>query len=304
MKTGKIVGVVLAVAVGFGLTELAVAMAPQTNKVKIKDMVNDATAYIKQHPDDAKGYCTLGRIHFLAFSLKTNSLMMDRKSVDPAKTPSPYLSPHPISGDGKQDKPPGEEQLIGHLKEAIANLRKAIEKDGTNGRYQLELAQAMEKGEAVSDKIGLVPGDSPETKKAAEDEQKAAAKFETLIKKLGDKDVQARDAAGKELKTQIVEAMPCLLKHVNDDDAEVRARVKALIGSYWIEKTVPYYVAAYKLCIADDLKRRSRGEHDVAYPAAKACIRLINGETGAEKELLIKIEEDMKTLEGKQKLVT
>ncbi|MBI5724150.1 MAG: hypothetical protein HZA50_09350 [Planctomycetes bacterium] len=304
MKAKRIGSVILAAALG--LTGLAMAAKPPEGAaVPVEKLITDVTTYINDHAKDANGYYTLGRIHFLAFSEKTTSLLIDHKG-DVAQT-LPRVMPPIIKA---KVTPPTEEQLIAHVREALANIRKAIEMDGKNGLYHMELASILERGAEISDKIGLIPGDTPAaTELTLMEKQRNAIKIGPLIEKLGSKDMQVRDTAAKELRAQIVEAMPHLLWYFRGNDAKMKTRVKKLIEDYWTAKAVPSYLEAYKLAIAKDLEIQnipldypSGGLYAlVSYKAGKSYIHLVGdrGETDAEKELLAKMEKDLETLEKK-----
>ncbi|MBI5725481.1 MAG: hypothetical protein HZA50_16105 [Planctomycetes bacterium] len=296
MKIGKIVSVVLAAAV-MVFYFVGSAMALFTNigssAAPVERLIKSVTAYIKEHPNDAKGYYTLGRVHYLAFSMKSAKLVVWQAVDETGKKLLGLGDQFPLGSSLT------EEQLKAHLKSALENYHKAIAMDGKNGLYHLGLACAMEQGAAMADKVGLIPREPVATKPSTDEEQKAAAKFEVIIKKLGDKDIKTRDAASEELRKQIVEAIPCLLRHLNDNDAEVKMRVAKLIDSYWLEQTIASYLEAYKLALEESLKNEDFPDayFSVGYEAGDSYIRLVKarGETEVEKKQIEEIQKFSKT---------
>ena len=52
----------------------AAGMFRRPSAAPVERLVKNATAYIKEHPGDAKGYYILGRVHYLAWSLKSGRI--------------------------------------------------------------------------------------------------------------------------------------------------------------------------------------------------------------------------------------
>lgn len=294
-----------------GLTWGQFAKAPDA---PVERLIKNITAYTTEHPDDAHGYYVLGRVHYLAFVLKRSSLGAFEKD---ASTKLPILEDdNPILFKYKREdfssgKKPSfsEEQMIGHIKGAIENFRKAISKNDKKGLYHLGLGCILEEGAAIADKIGLIPGEMSETKKnSAEDESKATEKFKDLIKQLGDKEVQVRDRASKELQRQIADAMPVLKQFTNDADEEVKNRVKKLIEDHWLEQAIASYFEAYKLEIEKDLAIEKQDAMYglmklIGYEAGKSYLRIARNETLTEKEQIAKVKKDIETVESKPRPV-
>ncbi|MFB3891052.1 MAG: hypothetical protein ACE15C_03405 [Phycisphaerae bacterium] len=302
------------VIVSLVLASPAAAEFTMPSDAPVERLIRNITAYTKENPKDPDGYYTLGRVHLLAFTLKSGSV----KTFDPGDDAGKKLPQLPDDSFQRgparpprgpvesQPTPPTEEQLVEHIKAAIENYRKAIEMSPKNALYRLGLACALKQGADVGDKIGLVPGQKVIGKDFSPAEaRKRDEKFEELVKKLGDANFANRDAAFKELRGLTAEAMQILLKHTKDADAEIKARVSKLIGDYWREAAIPEYLEAYKLAIAKDLEIKRQPLQGlkslVGYEAGQSYLRLVKarGETPAEKDQIAKVEEDIKKLESK-----
>jgi hypothetical protein len=111
----------------------------------VERLVSNVGEYVKSHPQDPKGYYTLGRIHYLAFALKTKTLRYHGQgdSVTPFNDfrPGRAVTPRvdPLSA---QDK-----ERAAHLQEALRLLKKAIELAPGNALYELGLACVYEDGQ-------------------------------------------------------------------------------------------------------------------------------------------------------------
>jgi hypothetical protein len=105
----------------------------------VERLVSNMADYVKAHPRDANGYYTLGRIHYLAFTLNSTEI------------PDPELQTSRYPGrPAGQPRDPGEipeAQRATHLKEAVRLLQRALELDPKNGLYELGLACVLEDGQ-------------------------------------------------------------------------------------------------------------------------------------------------------------
>jgi hypothetical protein len=66
VRSGAVGVLIVGVSVG-----VATGMFRRPSYVPVDRLISNATAYIQEHPEDASGYYTLGRIHYLAFVNKS-----------------------------------------------------------------------------------------------------------------------------------------------------------------------------------------------------------------------------------------
>ncbi|MBI5725388.1 MAG: hypothetical protein HZA50_15635 [Planctomycetes bacterium] len=156
MKTGIIIGMLLAATISLGLVELAMAKPNWYTEEPIERLIKNVTAYIKEHPDDAKGYYTLGLVHYDAFAHKKRTVSVlggDAGDKDGKRLPGRVIRLGSQSDGGKTKETPTDEQLFENLTDAIKNFRKAISIDSENSLYHLGLACILESGAEMSDKV-------------------------------------------------------------------------------------------------------------------------------------------------------
>lgn len=108
----------------------------------VERLIGNVQAYVRSHPQDASGYYALGRIHYLAFSLRRTSLAYFPRNDRP---PQPYNGFQPgrasvwaARGDTGPQLP--ESHRLPHLRQGLDSLKRAIELDPENGLYELGLA--------------------------------------------------------------------------------------------------------------------------------------------------------------------
>src|ERR1039457_2305445 len=110
----------------------------------VERLVSNMGDYIKAHPQDANGYYTLGRIHYLAFALNAKEIPSTQDGQNMFSPGRPIEQPHDRNAIS-------ETQRATHLKEALRLLRKAVELDPKNGLYELGLACVLEDGQPSED---------------------------------------------------------------------------------------------------------------------------------------------------------
>src|SRR3954447_5730525 len=64
----------LVAAIVFGLSGPAFARFAAPKDVPVDRLITNVSAFIKEHPNDPMGHYTLGRVHYLAFHLRAESL--------------------------------------------------------------------------------------------------------------------------------------------------------------------------------------------------------------------------------------
>src|ERR1039457_3287752 len=84
----------------------------------VERLVSNMGDYVKAHPQDANGYYTLGRIHYLAFALNAKEIPSTQDGQNMFSPGRPIEQPHDRNAIS-------ETQRATHLKEALRLLRKA-----------------------------------------------------------------------------------------------------------------------------------------------------------------------------------
>jgi hypothetical protein len=127
----------------FGLVTASPATFAVPQLTPVDRLVENAEAYLREHPNEAGAHYTLARIHYLAFSTKRNQV--------PA-LPDWKKKPHPAPEfmrrwrepkDPPQD-PLSNAQLIEHSAKAVKSFQDALRLDPKNGLYHLGLASLLE----------------------------------------------------------------------------------------------------------------------------------------------------------------
>jgi hypothetical protein len=275
-------------------------MFKSPNPAPVDRLIRNVEAYLKENPKDAQGYYALGRIHYLAYSLKSDEVATFREG-DANKLPA--LSDFPPSAPLKGA---AETELPKHVAAAIINFRKAIELEPNSPLYHQGLAWILEEAAAEAAKVtenGLPPG---EATAATAPDANAAAGLAGLIAQLSDKDFKVREAADKALRAKGPAALPAVAAACRDaKDPETQNRAKAILADWWKDRAIESYYTAYSLAISKDLAekwRPLRGLKElVAYEAGGRYVALVaaRGPTEAEKERFAKVQKDVKTLEAK-----
>jgi hypothetical protein len=132
----------------------------------VERLLKNTEAYVQEHLNDPRGYYVLGRIHALAYCLKTDKLRhYEVRGEAKEKAGLPRLDRHEPDGreeDEKNQGPPAE-QLHRHLAEAVRNYRKAIALAPKAGLYHFSLGYVLEAGTADAQAVGPLLGLGPKT---------------------------------------------------------------------------------------------------------------------------------------------
>ena len=118
---------------------LAMATFPWPLEVPVERLIRNTEAYIKENPKDPAGPYTLGRIHYLALSLKTRTLRVWERGKSTVLLERMFNDRR--TG---QDTEITKEEMAAHLSAALENYRKAIGMEEKNGLFHLGLASVME----------------------------------------------------------------------------------------------------------------------------------------------------------------
>ncbi len=121
----------------FASPAMAKFMRPQDEPVD--RLVENVSAYVKEHPDDVQGHYTLGRVHHLAFALKAEKLGIYQGKGEPLPNIPAMFNNQPAA-DSKVE----EKVLLGHLKAALDSYSTASTSAPDNALFQLGMASLME----------------------------------------------------------------------------------------------------------------------------------------------------------------
>jgi hypothetical protein len=117
--------------------------------VPVERLTRNLERYAREHPREAQGYYTLGRVHSLAFSLGTGQVQVTGDGEDALPGFPPYQSiraPRRPAGNLSA-------ALRQHLEESVRSYRKAVSLDRENGLYWLGLGWMLEQGAAFADQV-------------------------------------------------------------------------------------------------------------------------------------------------------
>ncbi len=133
------------------LAHPASAMFAPPAKAPVDRLVQNISAYIKEHPDDAQGYYTLARVHFLALALKQETLGVYEQGQKLPSIPDFVNRRSPKPDDAKMD----EKQLLTHLTASMENFATAISKAPGIPLFHLGVASLLES--AIDSGLALPP---------------------------------------------------------------------------------------------------------------------------------------------------
>jgi len=173
-----------------------IAFAPLTQakfrmpeEVPVDRLITNVTAYVKEHPKEALAYYTLGRLNYLALSLKSKTVRAYEKG-DATTLPG---VPNFFQQGGKEA--PTEAELKTHLASAAENFQKALQLDDKNALYHLGMASLMDAAVNSGLELGAVPAPDGQKAPTGKDAWRDAAINEyALAYELAiDKDSQIKD---------------------------------------------------------------------------------------------------------------
>jgi hypothetical protein len=115
-------------------------MFPRPIDTPVDRLIRNAEADIQAHPKDANAHCTLARLHYLAFSLRTDTLSSGR-----------------WNGTGKPGSQPkgniSDEQALQHLTAAVVEIGTALKLDPTLALSHLTAACIREEGAPFAPRV-------------------------------------------------------------------------------------------------------------------------------------------------------
>ncbi|MEP6754928.1 MAG: hypothetical protein ABJA67_05465 [Chthonomonadales bacterium] len=128
--------------------------------VPFERIIPNLQKYVSDHPNDAKGHYTLGRIYSCAFATNDKNINLVTKDWHDDK---PLPLPHFVRDEtaiGMHLTVSGKEKgrAVSLLKKSISEYREAIRLDPKNGLYRLGYAWDLEQGANLVPEIGPPPG--------------------------------------------------------------------------------------------------------------------------------------------------
>ncbi|MCC7192269.1 MAG: hypothetical protein IT444_05740 [Phycisphaeraceae bacterium] len=120
-------------------------------------LVRNISSYVTENPNDPRGYYTLGRVHYLAFSLATETLRSYEPADGKEKSELPQLSRFQANPSAASQPAEGEEKAkaLEHLTAAIENFEKAKALNPDDALIQLGIASVWEEGAAFASEVPL-----------------------------------------------------------------------------------------------------------------------------------------------------
>jgi hypothetical protein len=91
-------GLVLAICASL----VAWGMFRMASDAPVERLVSNMGDYVKAHPQDANGYYTLGRIHYLAFALNAREIASSQDGQNMFSPGRPIERPHDRNATGRR----------------------------------------------------------------------------------------------------------------------------------------------------------------------------------------------------------
>lgn len=279
---------ILAVACLWTLTAPAAGMFMLPNDAPVDRLIENLSAYIKEHPQDPQGYYTLGRVHYLAWSHRTGKIGVFSGS-DQQTLPN-------VADDWLQ-KEQANRLLYDHAKAEILKAKGwAAEQDVPDDQHSDYYKAVNEKAQAMR-KAGWKP--TLELAEAKLDEHVVTA-LQNLHRAVNlDKNKPVYHLTFASVLDQAGDTAGRTRKQVDGEtDADAKLSKEDCVQA-WRDAALDHYMIAYKLAIKEDAQRRHRPVAGiqvlVSYNAANGYIALfekLEGEAG-EKKLVAEMKKSV-----------
>ncbi len=273
--------------------------APST--APVARLVANLTAYVEEHPEDPHGYFLLGRVHGLAFALKSRTVCYWKEDARglPDITKDQFQNVISRRSRGDASSQPTFAELLMHAGEAVRNLERAVELNRDSALYRLSLASVLEDGTELDGRADVLPkidGSSPSTQPTKEDRR--------LIRQLGDRDPEVRVKAEADARERL-DALGLLLYAARDDtNVEIKRAARKLLREYWRDRALEQYFVAHQRSIDQDMKWEEQPITGlgslISYEAGTAYVRLMKArgvKDETEQKQLDLVEKNVKRLE-------
>lgn len=133
----------------------AIWMRPE-EPVPVKRLLANVERYVREHPKDARGYYTLGRLHSLAFAQDNPRVGVYTKLPDQPKGLVSFPPFESVRVKRQKQKPP-DKSALKHLNESVRYYRRATELDKTDETAFLGLGWMLEQGHLLGRAAGSPP---------------------------------------------------------------------------------------------------------------------------------------------------
>lgn len=153
----------------------ALAKFAMPGEVPVERLIKNVGAYVKEHPKEAQGYYTLGRVHYLALSMKSKTV----RAFEAQEAGGLSSVPEYFQQPGKE-APPSEEALKGHLTAGVENFQKALEIEPNNALFHLGMGSVMDAAVNSGLELGAAPAPKGEKAATGKDAWREAAAAELL----------------------------------------------------------------------------------------------------------------------------
>ncbi len=280
------------------------------DQVPVDRIVANLTRYTEEHPQDPKGFYTLGRIHSFAYERKApvaNIYSGGQAEASEYDGTLPFFDPdRQWSVEDWVKEHPGEvpttEQLAVHLSESVKAYEQAIQLSDSAPEYHLGLASILESGArdagsaSVLPRRAVTPAATPE----------ATATIESLIALLDSEDVRQWDTARAQLSERIDDAGPLLFNHRQDDNLKLAQECGIVLRVWWREAAIGEYLCAYRLGIKADLAQEEQPfmgsfRDFLSYEAGDSYLKMVRARgprDAEERKQLEEIDDNLKKLEA------
>ena len=250
--------------------------------VPIDRLIDNLSRFVKEHPEDARGYHSLGRVHSLAFVKGADSISVDwGLTENPPKFKKEAVGFYSWS-ERKQES--NLNQARQHLEEAIRNYHKATVLDSSEAIYFLGLGWLLQQGAEEAPLFGAPPI-MPDCRSTSSE------RYETLIRELMYEESQ-KDAFGL-----LVDNLPCAMGSLVNSYPDYVASslhkklIRRLIARAWEDSAIRVYRKAIELSFDQEYKRGVVSGSAIYIEAADNILEILNWSRTAEERTAEDLEE-------------
>ncbi len=303
-------GLVALVAIMFASIGHARWASPKN--VPVDRLITNITKYVTENPDDAQGHYILGRVHSLAFTMKSPNIgVWSESKLRRSSKPLPEIADRSFQfrTSWELEQNPElrlpEAELRIHLKAAIESLSRAVELDANVEHYELTLAYTLELGSPFASYVDSAPDLDAQAVQFALNPINRA-EVEAKIDELGSTDEGTRKVAEDWLRKKLDRVCSILVERRDDENKQCRDGVRLLLMNWWQERAREHYYLAHTLAIKDDRKINEKPMRGlgilVSYEAGNAYLRLSKVRrdlTPEDEERIAEVETGIATLNAK-----
>ena len=254
-------------------------------------LVENLSAYTREHPEDATGYYALGRVHSAAFATglsELNAFPREGGDIVPQAIPKDQSDPSP-GPDLEPWEPMAIEKLTQterteHLRQAISNFEKALQigfpaeqRFYSAGAAHLSLAYVLEHGMEYACEVPTVPGiKAPDV--VDQDERAAIVALLDRVA-YGHEASAAEESLSKEDEAVV---LTIVRTRCDSDDPRIRTDANRRLAAHWAFIAAEHYLASFRASVERDLEddsamiRQHPYEERISYEAGTAYIRMLD----------------------------